>query len=80
MCAVSVDLSSTSDRNLDVEGFRMAKDTVATAVKERGAEWYYPAVKTAFGPKRLPHGERQESRYLAVKEAHRIISESGAEE
>lgn len=46
----------------------------ATAIKDRGAEWYYPAVKTAYGPKRLPHGERQETRYKAVKEAKRIIA------
>lgn len=47
-----------------------------TAVKDRGAEWYYPAVKTAYGPKRLPHGARQETRGKAIAEAKRMIREA----
>ena len=46
-----------------------------TAIKQRGTEWYWPAVTTATGPKRLPHGERQESRYLAKKEAAKALRE-----
>lgn len=48
-----------------------------TAIKARGAEWYYPAITTAFGSKALPNGDRQGSRYLAIKEAKRIIEEAG---
>lgn len=47
-----------------------------TAIKECGTEWYHPAVKTAMGPRRLPHSDRQPTRYLAIKEARRIIREA----
>ena len=47
-----------------------------TAIKDRVTAWYYPAVKTSNGPKRLPHGDRQETRYKAVKEARRIIDDA----
>lgn len=47
-----------------------------TAMKVRGTAFYDPAITTAFGPKRLPHGERQDTRYAAVKEAKRVIAEA----
>lgn len=47
-----------------------------TAVKDRGTAFYYPAVSTEFGPRRLPHGDRQDTRYAAIKEAKRIIAEA----
>lgn len=54
----------------------MSDEGKPTAIKDRGAEWYYPAITTAYGPKRLPHGDRKGSRYLATKEAKRIIEEA----
>tara|TARA_R110000824_G_scaffold4307_5_gene20634 strand:- start:1403 stop:1591 length:189 start_codon:yes stop_codon:yes gene_type:complete len=54
-----------------------AKPGLPTAVKDRGAEWYYPAVTCEFGPpKRLPHGERHETRGKAKAEAKRIIDKA----
>lgn len=47
-----------------------------TAKKVSGCEWYLPAVTTAHGPKPLIHGERQETRYAAIREAKRILSEA----
>lgn len=48
-----------------------------TAMKVRGTGFYDPAITTPFGPKRLPHGNRQETRSAAIKEARRIIEEAG---
>jgi hypothetical protein len=54
-----------------------AKAGQPTATKERGAEWYYPAVTTEYGrPKRLPHGNRHETRGKAKAEAKRLIDEA----
>lgn len=51
-----------------------AKAGMPTATKDSGAEWYYPAVTCEFGrPKRLPHGERYETRYKAKAAAKRMI-------
>jgi len=51
-----------------------------TATKDRGAEWYYPAVTCAFGrPRRLPHGNRHETRGKAKAEAKRMIDEATKE-
>ena len=48
-----------------------------TATKDRGAEWYYPAVTSEFGrPKRLPHGNRHETRGKAKAEAKRMMGEA----
>jgi hypothetical protein len=48
-----------------------------TAAKDSGAEWYYPAVTCEFGrPRRLPHGNRHETRGKAKAEAKRMIDES----
>lgn len=47
-----------------------------TAKKVSGCGWWLPAITTAFGPKPLPNGERQDSPYKAKKEAARIISEA----
>ena len=48
-----------------------------TATKDRGSEWYYPAVTCEFGaPKRLPHGNRHETRGKAKGEAKRMIDEA----
>jgi len=45
-----------------------------TAVKSKGAEWYYPAVTVAFGPpKVLPHGDRCETRAKAKSAAKQIL-------
>ena len=44
-----------------------------TAKKIRGTGFYMPAVKTAFGPKVLTHGERCDTRYQAVKQAQSLI-------
>ena len=44
-----------------------------TATKATGVEWYYPAVTCEFGrPKRLPHGNRHETR----GKAKRMIDEA----
>ena len=45
------------------------------ARKVRGEGWWLPAVATAYGPRPLPHGARQPSRYLARKEAARLLAE-----
>lgn len=59
------------------------KAGLPTATKASGAEWYYPAVTTAYGrPMPLPHGERQETRAKAKTVAKRMLKEaadSGAE-
>jgi hypothetical protein len=48
-----------------------------TATKDSGAEWYYPAVTCEFGrPRRLPHGDRHETRGKAKAEAKRMIKEA----
>ena len=47
-----------------------------TAMKVRGTAFYEPAITTAFGPKRLPHGERQGTRHAAIKEAKRVLAEA----
>lgn len=46
-----------------------------TAKKQNGCEWYYPAITTPFGPKSLPHAERQETRSKAVTAAKRILKD-----
>lgn len=48
-----------------------------TAIKVKGTGFYDPAITTAFRPKRLPHGDRQNTRYAAIKEARRVIEEAG---
>ena len=54
------------------------KHGMPTAVKESGAEWYYPAVTCAYGrPMRLPDGNRHETRGKAKAEARRMIVEAG---
>jgi len=56
-----------------------AKSGQPTASKDRGAEWYWPAVTVEFGrPKRLPHGGRHETRGKAKSEATRMIAEATA--
>lgn len=51
-----------------------AKEGNPTATKDSGAEWYYPAVTTAFGrPKRIPGGDRYETRGKAKAAAKRMI-------
>lgn len=45
----------------------------ATAKKVPGCAFWMPAITTAFGPRPLIHGERQDSPYKAKKEAERII-------
>ena len=52
----------------------MSKE-LATAKKVSGTGFWMPAVKTAFGPKALPHADRQDTRYRAKKEAERILTE-----
>ena len=47
-----------------------------TAKKVSGTGFYMPAVTTAFGPKVLPHGERKDTRYQAVKEAKKLLAEA----
>ena len=48
-----------------------------TATKDRGAEWFYPAVTCEFGrPMRLPHGNRHETCGKAKAEAKRMIDEA----
>ena len=47
-----------------------------TAMKVRGTAFYAPAIITAFGPKPLPHGERQDTRHAAIKEAKRVLAEA----
>lgn len=51
-----------------------------TAKKANGACWWYPAVTTAFGPKVLPYGDRQDSPYKARKEAERMIASIPSQE
>lgn len=53
------------------------KAGLPTATKDSGAEWYYPAVTCEYGrPKRLPHGDRHETRGKAKAQAKRIIDEA----
>lgn len=47
-----------------------------TAKKVSGCGFWLPAVTTAFGPRPLPHGERQETPYAAKKEAERLLKEA----
>ena len=54
----------------------MSENGKPTAKKVSGCEWYLPAVTTAHGPKPLIHGERQGTRYAAIREAKRILSEA----
>lgn len=51
-----------------------AKAGKPTATKDRGTEWYWPAVTCEYGkPKRLPHGDRHETRGKAKAQAKRMI-------
>jgi len=50
-----------------------------TAKKVPGTAFYSPAITTMHGPKILPHAERQESRYAAIKEAKRVLDECAGE-
>jgi hypothetical protein len=53
------------------------KAGIPTATKQSGAEWYYPAVTCEYGrPRRLPHGDRHETRGKAKAEAARLIKEA----
>lgn len=47
-----------------------------TAMKVRGTAFYVPAVTTAYGSKPLPHGDRQVTRYAAMKESERALSKA----
>jgi hypothetical protein len=50
---------------------------LATAKKERGAEWYYPAVRSALGGSvRLFMGDRHATRHAARKQARALIAEA----
>ena len=53
------------------------KAGLPTATKDTGAEWYYPAVTCEYGrPKRLPHGDRHETRGKAKAQARRMIQDA----
>jgi len=52
-----------------------------TATKERGAEWYYPAITVPYGkPMRLPKGDRYPTRGKAIAAARRILKERAMKE
>ena len=47
-----------------------------TAMKVRGTEFYVPAVTTPYGTKKLPYGDRKDTRYAATKEAERVLAKA----
>lgn len=58
-----------------------AKPGLPTAIKARGAEWYYPAVTCEYGrPAKLIDGQMHATRGKAKAEAARLLKSASEKE